>query len=155
MLLLKIKNILQFSLNLILLDALWLQDISASLTIHCTMLISSTWWLPVMYSKDDRLINKYCSLEINNITGPTANCLDQGSWATSVEKPTQMEIRCTAHTQVMTINPPLTFVTLQPACSAFSPEIKLPPYFKQYSKGFEIAIKTAKLIASRKNIIYS
>ena len=44
-----------------------------------------------------------------------------------------------------TLNPPLTFITLQPACSAFSPEIKLPPYFKQYSKGFEIAIKTANL----------
>ena len=33
-----IKNILQSSLNLILLDALWLQDISATLTMHCTML---------------------------------------------------------------------------------------------------------------------
>ena len=98
-----------------------------------------------MYSKDDKLINKYCSLEISNITGPTANYLDQGSWAISVEKPTQSKIRCTAHTHVKTLNPPLTFITLQPACSAFSPEIKLPPYFKQYSKGFEIAIKTAKL----------
>ena len=56
-----------------------------------------------------------------------------------------MEIRCTAHTHVKTLNPPLTFIILQPACSAFSLEIKLPPYFKQYSKGFEIAIKTAKL----------
>ena len=107
---------------------------------------SSTWCLPAMYSKDDKLINKYCSLEIGNITGPTANYLDQGSWAISVKKPTQMEIRCTAHTHVKTLNPPLTFITLQPACSAFSPEIKLPPYFKQYSKGFEIAIKTAKLM---------
>ena len=53
--------------------------------------------------------------------------------------------RCTAHTYVKTLNPPLTFITLQPACSAFSPEIKLPPYFKQSSKGFEIAIQTAKL----------
>ena len=53
--------------------------------------------------------------------------------------------RFTAHTYVKTLNPPLTFITLQPACSAFSPEVKLPPYFKQYSKGFEIAIKTAKL----------
>ena len=44
-----------------------------------------------------------------------------------------MEIRCTAHTHVKTLNPPLTFISLQPACSAFSPEIKLPPYFKQYS----------------------
>ena len=53
--------------------------------------------------------------------------------------------KCTAHTHVKTLNPPLTFITLQPACSAFSPEIKLPPYFKQHSKGFEIAIKTANL----------
>ena len=56
-----------------------------------------------------------------------------------------MEIRCTAHTHVKTLNLPLTFITLQPACSAFSPEINLPPYFKQYCKWFEIAIKTAKL----------
>ena len=91
---------------------------------------SSTWCLPVMYSKDDKLINKYCSLEISNITGSTANYLDEGSWAISVEKPTQIEIRCTVHTPVKTLNPPLTFITLQPACSAFSPEIKLPPYFK-------------------------
>ena len=46
---------------------------------------------------------------------------------------------------VLRVNPPLTFTTLQPACSAFSPEIRLPPHFKQYSKGFEIAILTAKL----------
>ena len=83
-----------------------------------------------MYSKDDELINKYCSWEISNITGPTATYLYQDSWAISVEKPTQMEIRCTAHTHMKTLNPPLTFITLQPACSAFLPEIKLPPYFK-------------------------
>ena len=106
---------------------------------------SSTWCLPAMYSKNDKLINKYCSLEISNITGPTANYLDKGSWAISVEKTTQMEIRCTAHNYVKTLNPPLTFITLQPACNAFSPDIKLPPYFKQYSKGLETAIKTAKL----------
>ena len=98
-----------------------------------------------MYSKDDKLINKYCSLEISNITGPTTIFLDQGSWAISVQKPTQMEVRCTTHTHVKTLNPPLTFITLQPACSAISLEIKLCPYFKQYSKEFEIAIKTAKL----------
>ena len=39
LLLQKIKNILQFSLNLILLGTLWLQDIFATLTMHCTMLI--------------------------------------------------------------------------------------------------------------------
>ena len=55
---------------------------------------SSTWYLPAMYSKDVKLINKQCSLEISNITGPTANYLDQDSWIISVEKPIQMEIRC-------------------------------------------------------------
>ena len=44
-----------------------------------------------------------------------------------------------------TINPPLAFVTLQPACSVFSSDIKLPPYLKQFSKGFDVAIKTANL----------
>ena len=53
--------------------------------------------------------------------------------------------RWTAHTYVKTLNPWLTFITLQPVYSVSSPEIKLPPYFKQYSKGVEIAIKTAKL----------
>ena len=38
------------------------------------------------------------------------------------------------------INPPLTFVTLQPAWSNSS-DIKLPPYLKQFSKGFDVAIK--------------
>ena len=108
---------------------------------------SSTWCLPAMYSKDDELINKYCNLEIINNTVPSAYYLDQGIWAISVEKPTQMEVRCTAHTHVKTLNPPLTFITLQPACGALSSEIKHPPYFKQYSKGFEIAIKTAKFNA--------
>ena len=96
---------------------------------------SSTWCLPAMYSKDDKLINKHCTLEISNITGPTANYLDQGSWAISVEKPTQMEIRCTTHTHVKTLNLPMTFITLQPTCSTFSHEIKLPPYFNNTLKG--------------------
>ena len=73
---------------------------------------SSTWCLPAMYSKDDKLINKYCNLEISNITGAMANYLDQGSWTISVEKPTQLEIKCTAHTHVKTLNPPLTFIIL-------------------------------------------
>ena len=46
---------------------------------------------------------------------------------------------------MITINPPLTFVTLQPAWSAFSSDIKLPRYFKQFSKGFDVAIKTTNL----------
>ena len=40
---------------------------------------------------------------------------------------------------------PITLVSLQPACSAFSPGIKLPSYFKQFSKGFHVALKSANL----------
>ena len=36
-------------------------------------------------------------------------------------------------------------VNLQPACNAFSSELKLPPYFKQYSKGFHLALKSSNL----------
>ena len=98
-----------------------------------------------MFFKDNDRINKYCSVTMNNITGPQAMYLDQGSWAMSVEKSTQMEIRCPQVTQVKSLKPPITFITPQPACSGFSPEVKLPPYFGQYSKGFSVAFKSAHL----------
>ena len=82
---------------------------------------------------------------MTNITGPQAIYVDQGSWAISVERSTQMEIRCPQVTQVKSLKPPITFITLQPACSGFSPEVKLPPYFRQYSKGFSTAFKSAHL----------
>ena len=40
---------------------------------------------------------------------------------------------------------PITFITLQPACSGFSPKVKLPPYFRQFSKGFHVVFKSAHL----------
>ena len=89
-----------------------------------------------MFLKENNRINKDCKLSVTNITGPQAIYLDQGLWAISVEKPTQMEIRCPKVTQVKSLKPPITLINLQPACSAFSPGVKLPPYFKQFSKGF-------------------
>ena len=56
-----------------------------------------------------------------------------------------MEIYCSTNRQVMALSPPLTIVKLQPACSGFSSSIKLPPYFKQYSEGIEVAFQTANL----------
>ena len=54
-----------------------------------------------------------------------------------------MEIKCSDHTPIKTLQPPITLINLQPTCSAFSPLIKLPPYFKQYSKGFHVAPRIA------------
>ena len=82
---------------------------------------------------------------MTNITGPQAIYLDKGIWAISVDTVTTMEIRCPQLTHIKTLHPPLTITELQPACSAFSPKIKLPPYFKQYSKGFPSTLKTANL----------
>ena len=56
-----------------------------------------------------------------------------------------MEIKCEDHSHVKTLQPPITFFNLQPVCSAFSSTIKLPPFFKQYSKGFHVAVKSANL----------
>ena len=95
-------------------------------------------------TQNDR-INQYCLLSIANSTEPQAIYLDQGPWAISVEKPTQMESRCPKVTQVKSLNPPITFITLQLACSGFSPEVKLPPYFRQFLKGFHVAFKSAHL----------
>ena len=82
---------------------------------------------------------------MTNITGPQAIYLDKGIWAISVDTVTTMEIRCTQLTHIKTLHPPLTIIELQPAYSTFSPKIKLPPYFKKYSKGFPAALKTANL----------
>ena len=54
----------------------------------------SKWCLAAKFLKQNDQINEYCPLSITNITGPQAIYLDQGSWAISIEKPTQMEIRC-------------------------------------------------------------
>ena len=56
-----------------------------------------------------------------------------------------MEIKCEDWSHIKTLQPPFTLISLQPACSVFSSAIKLPPYFKQYSRGFHIALKSANL----------
>ena len=94
---------------------------------------TNQWCVTAMFFKDNDRINKYCKVEINNITGPQANYLDKGHLATSVETITQMEIKCKDHTHVIHSNHNSLLINLQPACSAFSSSIKLPPYFKQYS----------------------
>ena len=109
----------------------------------------SKWCLAAMFLKQNDQINEYCPLSITNITGPQAIYLDQGSWALSIGKPIQMEIRCPQVTQVKSLKPPITFITLQPAYRGFSPEVKLPPFFWQFSKGFHVAFKSAHLIVPK------
>ena len=84
-------------------------------------------------------------MSLTNVTGSQATYLDQGNWAVTTVEPDQMEISCSSHRHVITIEPTLTLANLQPACSAFSAKIKLPQYFEKYSKGFAIAIKAANL----------
>ena len=98
--------------------------------------------LVAMFLKQNDTMNTDCQLAVTNITGPQAIYLDQGLWAISIDKPTEMEIRCAKVTQVKSLKPPIAFVNLQPACSAFSPRVKLSPYFRQYSKGFHVAFKS-------------
>ena len=98
-----------------------------------------------LFLRNDKLIERNCKLSITNFTKPQAIYLDQGHWAISVKDTDQMEISCNSHTHVIAINPPLTFVTLQPACRTFSSDIKLSPCFKQFSKVFDVTIKTVNL----------
>ena len=71
--------------------------------------------------------------------------MDQGHWAILVETPIQTEIKCEDHSHIKTLQPVITLINLQPAYSAFTSDIKLPPYLKQYSKGFHVALKSANL----------
>ena len=103
------------------------------------------WCMTALFFKDSDEIDTYCRLALSNITGPQANYLDQGLWAISVEESVLMEVKCEDHSHVKTLELPFTLINLQPACSAFSSVIKLPPYFKSFSKGFHVALKLANL----------
>ena len=70
-------------------------------------------------------------MSVSNVTSPEAICLDEGNWAIATVEPDQMEITCTTQKHVISLNPPLTLVNLQPACSAFSSKLKWPPYFRK------------------------
>ena len=84
-------------------------------------------------------------VDINNITGPQARYLDQGLWAIAVSEPIEMEIQCQIHKSVKTLQPPMAMVTLEPTCSAFSSAMKLPPHFRQYPNGFDVALRAANI----------
>ena len=106
---------------------------------------SNPMCLTALFLKDNNKIQNQRKLTVTNITGPKANYLDQGYWTIPMTEPTQMKIKCSDHTHIKTLQPPITLINLQPACSAFSPLIMLPPYFKQYSKGFHVALRDANL----------
>ena len=106
---------------------------------------NSKWCILSLYLKNNKKIVKNCRVDVNNITGPQARYLDQGLWAIAVSEPIEMEIQCQTYKSVKTLQPSMTMVTLEPACSAFSSKIKLPPYFRQYPNGFDVALRAANL----------
>ena len=106
---------------------------------------TSKWCVIALFLKNDELVNENCEMSVSNINGPEAIYLDKGNWAIASREPDQMEISCTTQKHVISLNPPLTLVNLQPACSSFSSKFKLPPYFRKFSQGFAFAIKEANL----------
>ena len=101
--------------------------------------------LAALFLKNDKLISENCEMSISNVTSPEAIYLDEGNWAIATMKPDQMEITCTEQKHVVSLNPPLSLIKLQPACTAFSSKLKLPPYFRKFSQGFAYAVKEANL----------
>ena len=98
-----------------------------------------------LFLKNEISISENCEMKVINITGPLALYLDQGTWAIATTDTEQMEVTCPLQKHVISIDPPLSIINLQPACSAFSAKFKLPPYFKKFSQGFPLAIKEANL----------
>ena len=95
---------------------------------------TNQWCVTAMFFKENDKISTYCTVSIHNINGPQANYLDQGLWAISVETPIPVEIKCEDHSHVKTLQPPITFINLQPVCSAFSSTIKLLPYLAVFKR---------------------
>ena len=96
-------------------------------------------------------IVKNCRVDINNITEPQGRYLDQGLWVIAVSEPIEMEIQCQTYKSVKTFQLPMTAVTLEPAYSALSSKIKLPPYFRQYPNGYNVTLKAANLLVPKFN----
>ena len=82
------------------------------------------------------LENGNCEMSVSNVTSPEAIYLAEGNWAIATVEPDQMEITCTAQKHVISLNPPLTLVNLQSACSAFSSKLKLPTIFQKFFSRF-------------------
>ena len=106
---------------------------------------SSKMCIIALFLKDEIAIDKNCEMKVINITGPVALYLDQGTWAIATTDTEQMKVTCPLQTHVISIEPPLSIVELEPACSAFSAKFKLPPYFKKFSQGFTLAMEEANL----------
>ena len=106
---------------------------------------SSKMCIIALFLKDEIAINENCEMKVINITGPVALYLDQGTWAIATTDTEQMKVTCPLQTHVISIEPPLSIVELEPACSAFSAKFKLPPYFKKFSQGFTLAMEEANL----------
>ena len=127
------------------LDVLLLMNTFCNLNTSLYHVDTNKWCVTTMFFRDNDKISAYYRVAINNITWPQATYLDQGHWAISIETPIQMEIKCEDHNHVKTLQPPITFINLQSVCSAFSSDIKCPSYFKQFSKGIYIALKSLNL----------
>ena len=106
---------------------------------------SSKMCIIALFLKDEITINENCEMKVINITGPVALYLDQGTWAIATTDTEQMKVTCPLQTHVISIEPPLSIVELEPACSAFSAKFKLPPYFKKFSQGFTLAMEEVNL----------
>ena len=106
---------------------------------------ASQWCVMALFFKDNDKINNHCRLALDNITRPQAHYLDQGLWVISVATPIPKEVKCEDCSHIKTLEPPFTLINLQPACSTFYSIIKFPPYFRQYSSGFHVALKSANL----------
>ena len=64
--------------------------------------------LTALFLKVNNKVQNQCKLAVTNITVPQANYLDQGNWAISVTEHTQMEIKCSDHTHIKTLQTPIT-----------------------------------------------
>ena len=86
-----------------------------------------------LFLKNQIAISENCEMKVINITEPLALYLDKGNWAIATTDTGQMEVTCPLQKHVISIDPPLSIINLQPACSVFSAKFKLPPYFKKFS----------------------
>ena len=107
---------------------------------------TSQWCVTALFFKDNNKISNHCKTDLTILSLDPRPITFTKAYGLSLLK--HLYLRKSSgkdHSHIKTLEPPFTLINLQPTCSAFSSVIKFPPYFKQYSSGLHVALKSANL----------
>ena len=84
------------------------------------------WCILALYQQDVADIKSYCKIDTERYEHNRAQSLGGYLWAISAIKRERIQVRCPESTTIKEIKPPLTIVTVEEGCEAYSPSLYIP-----------------------------